>query len=107
MFKLPPVKFEAAFILGVLWMFLMMLAIATSVPGNPKPNTVPSAIFLTLALLEWAFVCWGALVSATIRNWIFVPSQALEEAAIGLLIGDCGTIVGIIYVLHRRWTLWQ
>jgi hypothetical protein len=79
----------------------------TSLPGNPKPNTVASAVFLAAALLEGLAVCWGSLFSETIRNWIFEPSEELEESALGLFVGGVITTILIIHVLHRIWELSQ
>jgi hypothetical protein len=87
MFKLPPVKSEAILILGALAILFIILAIGTSAPGGPKPNTVASAIFLTAALLEGSVVCWGSLFSTAICNWIFEPSKELADAALGLFVG--------------------
>ena len=107
MFKLPTVKSEAILMLGILWILLITLSIGTSAPGGPKPNTVASAVFLTAALLECLFVCWGSLFSATICNWIFEPSKELEESALGLFVGGVITALIIGHVLHRIWKLLQ
>jgi hypothetical protein len=55
--------------------------------------------------LELAVACWGALFSATIRNWIFQPSKELEDSALGLLVGGVIAALGIAYVLHRIWVI--
>jgi hypothetical protein len=107
MFKLPPVKSEASIILGTLWVLLMILAIRTSAPGVPKPNTVTSAIFLTAALLEWLVVCWGSLFSITVYNWVFEPSKESQKSTLGLFIGGIIAALLIAHVLHRIWSLLQ
>jgi hypothetical protein len=106
MFKLPPFRSEALLILVVVSISIVMLVKVID-PGKPLPTTVPSALLMALFCGEWVVICWGALFSSSIRDWLFEPSAALEQAALGLLIGGilAGWMMGNL--LYRAWELWQ
>lgn len=71
------------------------------------PKTGPAALLVALFAFQWVFICFGSLVSATVRSWIFEPSPALEKAAAGLWLGGIAAIWLMLHALYQAWQLFQ